>query len=148
MFSSKRYVEEAERFSQPGSVAEKKAFFETHYQRMAGKKHKADLINQLDVVEEKPGNDEKQVKETAADKDSESKSDVSRETKMNECEGESCPLDLTKSGSKEEKQHGEMNLVSYSGVKFLLSCSWKFGTQDNVIFCVFHRIFSFWSNEK
>ncbi|KAK4782745.1 hypothetical protein SAY86_007119 [Trapa natans] len=37
-FSHKRYVEEAERYSRPGSVAEKKAFFEAHYKRMAEKK--------------------------------------------------------------------------------------------------------------
>ncbi|OWM71473.1 hypothetical protein CDL15_Pgr005660 [Punica granatum] len=37
-FSHKRYVEEAERYSRPGSVAEKKAFFEAHYKKMAEKK--------------------------------------------------------------------------------------------------------------
>ena len=37
-FSHKRYVEEAEKYSRPGSVAEKKAFFEAHYKRVAAKK--------------------------------------------------------------------------------------------------------------
>lgn len=33
-----RYVEEAERFSRPGSVAQKKAFFEAHYKKLAAQK--------------------------------------------------------------------------------------------------------------
>ncbi|XP_062105555.1 protein WVD2-like 7 isoform X2 [Humulus lupulus] len=37
-FSNNRYVEEAERFSQPGSVAQKKAFFEAHYKNLAARK--------------------------------------------------------------------------------------------------------------
>ncbi|KAI4320152.1 hypothetical protein MLD38_033659 [Melastoma candidum] len=37
-FSHKKYVEEAERYSKPGSVAEKKAFFEAHYKKMASLK--------------------------------------------------------------------------------------------------------------
>lgn len=37
-FSHNRYVEEAERFSQPGSVAQKKAFFEAHYKKLAARK--------------------------------------------------------------------------------------------------------------
>ncbi|XAR58249.1 hypothetical protein NMG60_11026665 [Bertholletia excelsa] len=37
-FTCRRYVEEAQRFSQPGSVAKKKAFFEAHYKTMAAKK--------------------------------------------------------------------------------------------------------------
>ncbi|CAN4081751.1 unnamed protein product [Withania somnifera] len=37
-FPHKRYVEEAERYAQPGSVAQKKAFFEAHYKKIASKK--------------------------------------------------------------------------------------------------------------
>jgi small-conductance mechanosensitive channel len=37
-FSHNRYVEEAERFSKPGSVAQKKAFFEAHYKKLAAQK--------------------------------------------------------------------------------------------------------------
>ncbi|TKY58871.1 hypothetical protein E2542_SST15943 [Spatholobus suberectus] len=37
-FSHNRYVEEAERFTQPGSVAQKKAFFEAHYKKLAAQK--------------------------------------------------------------------------------------------------------------
>ena len=33
-----RYVEEAERFSRPGSVAQKKAFFEAHYKKLAAQR--------------------------------------------------------------------------------------------------------------
>ncbi|KAM7506550.1 hypothetical protein LguiA_017003 [Lonicera macranthoides] len=35
---NKRHVEEAERYSKPGSVAQKKAFFEAHYKRIAAMK--------------------------------------------------------------------------------------------------------------
>lgn len=37
-FPHKKYVEEAERYSRPGSVAEKKAFFEAHYKKIAERK--------------------------------------------------------------------------------------------------------------
>ncbi|CAA0823458.1 Unknown protein [Striga hermonthica] len=44
--SHKKYVEEAERYAQPGSVAQKKAFFEAHYKRMAAQKAAALLEQQ------------------------------------------------------------------------------------------------------
>ncbi|KZV57459.1 muscle M-line assembly protein unc-89-like [Dorcoceras hygrometricum] len=37
-FSHKKYVEEAESYSRPGSVAQKKAFFEAHYKRKEAQK--------------------------------------------------------------------------------------------------------------
>ncbi|CAL0321653.1 unnamed protein product [Lupinus luteus] len=37
-FSHNRYVEEAERYAKPGSVAQKKAFFEAHYKKLAAQK--------------------------------------------------------------------------------------------------------------
>ncbi|CAH8358062.1 unnamed protein product [Eruca vesicaria subsp. sativa] len=41
-FSHKKYVDEAEKYSQPGSVAQKKAFFDAHYKRISeAKKAKA-----------------------------------------------------------------------------------------------------------
>ncbi|XP_041006431.1 protein WVD2-like 7 isoform X3 [Juglans microcarpa x Juglans regia] len=42
-FSHNRYVEEAERYSRPGSVAQKKAFFEAHYKKIAAQKAAAML---------------------------------------------------------------------------------------------------------
>ncbi|KAL3636659.1 hypothetical protein CASFOL_018958 [Castilleja foliolosa] len=42
----KKYVEEAERYAQPGSVAQKKAFFEAHYKRIAAQKAAAALLDQ------------------------------------------------------------------------------------------------------
>lgn len=45
-FSQNRYVEEAERFSRPGSVAQKKAFFEAHYKKLAAQKAAALLAQQ------------------------------------------------------------------------------------------------------
>lgn len=45
-FSHNRYVEEAERYSKPGSVAQKKAFFEAHYKKLAAQKAAAALLEQ------------------------------------------------------------------------------------------------------
>ena len=45
-FSNNRYLEEAEKFSKPGSVAEKKAYFEAHYNRVAARKAAAVLEQQ------------------------------------------------------------------------------------------------------
>ncbi|KAL8043741.1 hypothetical protein ABFX02_08G005100 [Erythranthe guttata] len=50
-FSHKKYVEEAERYSQPGSVAEKKAFFEAHYKQIAAKKAAAALLDQQNAAQ-------------------------------------------------------------------------------------------------
>lgn len=50
-FSHRKYVEEAERYSRPGSVAEKKAFFEAHYKKMAEKKKaEAALLEQANAA--------------------------------------------------------------------------------------------------
>ncbi|XP_028778544.1 protein WVD2-like 7 [Neltuma alba] len=45
-FSQNRYVEEAERYSRPGSVAQKKAFFEAHYKKLAAQRAAALLEQQ------------------------------------------------------------------------------------------------------
>ncbi|GMH06814.1 hypothetical protein Nepgr_008654 [Nepenthes gracilis] len=47
-FSRNRYVEEAEKYSQPGSVAQKKAYFEAHFKRMAALKAAA-LLEQANA---------------------------------------------------------------------------------------------------
>lgn len=49
-FSQKRHVEEAERLAQQGSVAEKKAFFEAHYKKIAAKKAAA-LLEQANAAD-------------------------------------------------------------------------------------------------
>ncbi|EXC31393.1 hypothetical protein L484_017675 [Morus notabilis] len=48
-FSHNRYVEEAERYSRPGSVAQKKAFFEAHYKNLAARKAAA-LLEQANAA--------------------------------------------------------------------------------------------------
>ncbi|KAF5479745.1 hypothetical protein F2P56_000541 [Juglans regia] len=48
-FSNNRYVEEAERYSRPGSVAQKKAFFEAHYKKIAAQKAAA-LLEQANAA--------------------------------------------------------------------------------------------------
>ncbi|KAK4417848.1 protein FAR1-RELATED SEQUENCE 5 [Sesamum alatum] len=67
-FSHKKYVEEAERYAQPGSVAQKKAFFEAHYKRIAARKAAALLeqenaanITEDEGVEDYNAYDEKRV---------------------------------------------------------------------------------------
>ncbi|VVA17863.1 PREDICTED: WVD2 [Prunus dulcis] len=47
-FSHNRYVEEAERYSRPGSVAQKKAFFEAHYKKVAAQRAAA-LLEQANA---------------------------------------------------------------------------------------------------
>ncbi|RWW17496.1 hypothetical protein GW17_00018574 [Ensete ventricosum] len=44
-FHHNRYLEEVERYSVPGSVARKKAYFEAHYKRVAAKKEAANAAN-------------------------------------------------------------------------------------------------------
>ncbi|CAH9090597.1 unnamed protein product [Cuscuta europaea] len=53
-FSHNKYVEEAERYARPGSVAQKKAFFEAHYKRIAAKKAAAEaaLLEQAHLEED------------------------------------------------------------------------------------------------
>ncbi|KAI8528065.1 hypothetical protein RHMOL_Rhmol12G0122300 [Rhododendron molle] len=46
-FSNNRYLKEAEKSSKPGSVAEKKAYFDAHYKRIAAKKAAALLDQQV-----------------------------------------------------------------------------------------------------
>ncbi|XAR51954.1 hypothetical protein NMG60_11006766 [Bertholletia excelsa] len=55
-FSHNRYVEEAERYAQPGSVAQKKAFFEAHYKSIAAKKAAA-LLEQANADNTSPNPD-------------------------------------------------------------------------------------------
>ena len=48
-FSNNRYLEEVEKFSEPGSVAQKKAYFEAHYKRRAAMRAAA-LLEQANTV--------------------------------------------------------------------------------------------------
>lgn len=49
-FSHNRYLEEAEKFSKPGSVAQKKAYFEAHYKRIAAAKKAAALLEEANAA--------------------------------------------------------------------------------------------------
>lgn len=63
-FSHNKYVEEAERYSRPGSVAQKKAFFEAHYKKIAAQKAAAALLEQASTTTDassKTGPDESQT---------------------------------------------------------------------------------------
>ncbi|KAK3006953.1 hypothetical protein RJ639_015993 [Escallonia herrerae] len=59
--NNNRYVEEAERYSRPGSVAQKKAFFEAHYQRIAAQKAAA-LLEQENAALNNPPKPEVEAK--------------------------------------------------------------------------------------
>ncbi|XP_044503976.1 protein WVD2-like 7 isoform X2 [Mangifera indica] len=59
-FPHKKYVEEAERYSRPGSVAEKKAFFEAHYKKIAERKAAA-------LLEQAQNNASKNVPESESE---------------------------------------------------------------------------------
>ncbi|XP_023546497.1 protein WVD2-like 7 [Cucurbita pepo subsp. pepo] len=71
-FSHNRYQEELEKLSKPGSVAQKKAYFEAHYKRKAAQKAAAELedtntmvtTNQVETVESAPLTLNNQVIET------------------------------------------------------------------------------------
>lgn len=49
-FSHNRHLEEVEKFSKPGSVAQKKAYFEAHYKRIAAAKKAAALLEEANAV--------------------------------------------------------------------------------------------------
>lgn len=63
-FSHNRYVEEAERYSKPGSVAQKKAFFEAHYKKLAAQKAAALLEQEKSDSLEMEEHDEAEVDNT------------------------------------------------------------------------------------
>ncbi|XP_076959586.1 uncharacterized protein LOC143635714 [Bidens hawaiensis] len=52
-FPHKRYVEEAKSYAQPGSVAQKKAFFEAHYKKVAAQKAAAEAAAAAAAEQEK-----------------------------------------------------------------------------------------------
>ncbi|GMN42658.1 hypothetical protein TIFTF001_011870 [Ficus carica] len=68
-FSHNRYVEEAERFSRPGSVAQKKAFFEAHYKNLAARKAAA-LLEQANVASSGSASDQSSDENPVPDSDS------------------------------------------------------------------------------
>lgn len=61
-FSHNRYLEEVEQFSKPGSVAQKRAYFEAHYKKRAAMKAAA-LLEQANAA----GNGDPQVEPAAND---------------------------------------------------------------------------------
>ncbi|KAI4383571.1 hypothetical protein MLD38_009392 [Melastoma candidum] len=66
-FSSNRYLEEAERFSKPGSVAQMRAFFEAHYRRKAAPAARptTPLIEEPVAVVDYSGENDRQEQEVA-----------------------------------------------------------------------------------
>ncbi|KAK3013137.1 hypothetical protein RJ639_008560 [Escallonia herrerae] len=57
-FNHNRYLEEVEKYSKPGSVAAKKAYFEAHYKRIAAKKAAALLGEDNEAAQNSPGLDD------------------------------------------------------------------------------------------
>lgn len=57
VFSHNRYVEEAERYAPPGSVAQKKAFFEAHFKEMAARRAAAAAaVDQMNAASDEAQN--------------------------------------------------------------------------------------------
>ncbi|KAL2545088.1 uncharacterized protein Fot_14321 [Forsythia ovata] len=101
-FSHKKYDEEVERYSQPGSVAQKKAFFEAHYKRITAQKVAA-LLEQANSVDEQKfsdatvhdhNEDVENVESNEVESDK-----VDQKTPVTEKYGESCEENFNKSGS-------------------------------------------------
>ncbi|KAI9177573.1 hypothetical protein LWI28_016781 [Acer negundo] len=65
-FSHNKYVEEAERYSRPGSVAQKKAFFEAHYKKIAAQKAAAALLEQATTTTDASSKTEPDESQTEA----------------------------------------------------------------------------------
>ncbi|KAJ8767723.1 hypothetical protein K2173_020663 [Erythroxylum novogranatense] len=80
-FSHNKYVEEAEKFSRPGSVAQMKAFFEAHYKNLAARKAAALLEQANSAVSNAPEPEIKtEVRDTSTpDSDANSESTKVRE---------------------------------------------------------------------
>ncbi|KAK3040778.1 hypothetical protein RJ639_029122 [Escallonia herrerae] len=57
-FNHNRYLEEVEKYSKPGSVAAKKAYFEAHYKEIAAKKAAALLGEDNEAAQNSPGLDD------------------------------------------------------------------------------------------
>lgn len=65
-FSHNRYVEEAEKFSRPGSVAQKKAFFEAHYKKIAAQRAAA-LLEQENAAASSKSVEQTETKQNVND---------------------------------------------------------------------------------
>lgn len=57
-FSPNKYLEEVEKFATPGSVAEKKAYFEAHYKKIAARR--AELMDEANQMDNDPLRSENQ----------------------------------------------------------------------------------------
>lgn len=68
-FPHKKYVEEAESYARPGSVAQKKAFFEAHYKRIAAQRAAAAALLEQEnaALTQKTQNESVSLKENSVD---------------------------------------------------------------------------------
>lgn len=83
-FTHNRYVEEAERYSKPGSVAAKKAYFEAHYKRKAAERAAA-LVQEANANPQADGTLELEAQQrNYADSSSETSSNVQNVVAANE----------------------------------------------------------------
>ncbi|CAJ1853139.1 unnamed protein product [Sphenostylis stenocarpa] len=84
-FTHNRYVEEAERYSKPGSVAAKKAYFEAHYKRKAAERAAALMIQEANANSQANGTFETEARQgNYADSPSETSSNVEMVVAANE----------------------------------------------------------------
>lgn len=130
-FNQKKYIEEAERYSQPGSVAQKKAFFEARYKKAP---HLRQSIALIEHTASSGSND--LDRETAIDCRYSKDDSVSRAREESTVDsfysanGDSVNFDSREEGGEVEIQKGEEadRVVVDSG--FLDSCSEKIVTPN------------------
>lgn len=136
-FSNKKYVEEAARFAQPGSVAAKAAFFEAHYKRIAAQKALA-LLEQESAAA-KAESLEAGVDYTAAADDDDKNAVIFN----SEFDGANDIKESSVAVVNGNEGKGDKNCVTFSENIDSASCSEGSGTPQmekpllKVIFCIF-----------
>ncbi|XP_060194601.1 protein WVD2-like 7 isoform X2 [Lycium barbarum] len=113
-FSHKRYVEEAERYAQPGSVAQKKAFFEAHYKKIAAQKAAA-LLEEANTQEE--ANEDITKNSLAVDPNVNSSTEGVADVKETENTAPLTPVETISGSELSETSHTEKPLLKSSSSK-------------------------------
>ncbi|KAL5552976.1 hypothetical protein UlMin_040377, partial [Ulmus minor] len=130
-FSPNKYLEEVEKCATPGSVAQKKAYFEAHYKKIAARK--AELLEREKQAQNDPmkledpngrdlvgSNGETHVNFDASKESSSAKFDVSKEPSSAKFDVSEEPslakFDVYEDPNSEEENDQEINLISEMGI--------------------------------
>ncbi|XP_042495970.1 protein WVD2-like 7 isoform X2 [Macadamia integrifolia] len=116
-FSHNRYLEDVEKYSRPGSVAQKKAYFEAHYKKIAAKKaaalleqEKESACNTLQPETQDEAHKNAALVSHLAESDGHEAVDESRQTTVPSME-EGFITDASRCNSNVEMDHMETNKV-------------------------------------